>query len=75
MAFQLNVSFGFIHFRGAFNSVEREMISKIRKQYRLPKKVVNVISNSYEGFKCSIKSEGEKGQMFDVRSCCSLGDL
>ena len=39
-----------------------------KETLRVPQKTVKVISNSYEGFKCSIKSEGEKGQMFDVKT-------
>ena len=44
------------------------MMYKIMKHYGLPQKVVNVIRNSYEGFKCCVKAEGEKGQMFDVKT-------
>ena len=75
MAFQLDVSFCFIDFRAAFVSVDREMIYKIMKHYGLPQKVVNVIRNSYEGFKCYVKAEGEKGQMFDVKTGVRQGDV
>ena len=68
MAFQLDVSFCFIDFRAAFDSVDREMMYKIIKHYELPQKIVHVIRNSYEGFKCCVKAEGEKGQMFDVKT-------
>ena len=68
MAFQLDVSFCFIDFRAAFDSLDREMMYKIMKHYGLPQKVVNVIRDSYEGFKCCVKAEGEKGQMFDVKT-------
>ena len=44
------------------------MMYKIMKHYGLPQKVVNVILNSYERFKCCVKAEGEKGQMFDVKT-------
>ena len=54
MAFQLDVSFCFIDFRAAFDSVDREMMYKIMKHYGLPQKVVNVIRNSYESFKCCV---------------------
>ena len=68
MAFQWDVSFFFIDFRAAFDSVDREMMYKIMKHYGLPQKVVTVIRDSYEGFKCCVKAEGEKGQMFDVKT-------
>ena len=75
MAFQLDVSFCFIDFRAAFDSVDREMMHKIKKHYGLPQKVVNVIRNSYEGFKCCVKAEGEKGQMLDVKTGVRQGDV
>ena len=51
------------------------MMYKIMKHYGLPQKVVNVIRNSYEGFKCCVKAEGEKGQMFDVKTGVRQGDV
>ena len=75
MAFQSEVSFCFFDFRAASNSVDREMMYKIMKHYRFPQKVVNVIRNSYEGFKCCDKAEGEKGQMFDVKTGVRQGDV
>ena len=75
MAFQLDVSFCFIDFRAVFDSVDREMMYKIMKHYGLQQKVVNVIRNSYEGFKCCVKAEGEKGQMFDVKTGVRQGDV
>ena len=75
MAFQLDVSFCFIDFPAAFDSVDREMMYKIMKHNGLQQKVVNVIRNSYEGFKCCVKKEGEKGQMFDVKTGVRHGDV
>ena len=74
-AFQLDVSFCLIDFRAAFDSVDHEMMYKIMKPYGLPQKVVNVIRNSYEGFKCCVNAEGEKGQMFDVKTGVRQGDV
>ena len=71
----LDVSFCFIDFRAAFDSVDREMMYKIMKHYGLPQKAVNVIRNSYEGFKCCVKAEGEKGKMFDVKTGVRQGDV
>ena len=75
MAFPLDVSFCFIDFRAAFNSVDREMMYKIMKQYGLQQKIVNVIRNSYQGFKCCVKAEVEKGQMFDVKTGVRQSDV
>ena len=51
------------------------MMYKIMKHYGLPQKVVNVIRNSHEGFKCFVKAEGEKGQMLDVKTGIRKGDV
>ena len=34
-----------------------------------------MIRNSYEGFKYCVKAEGEKGQVFDVKSVVCQGDV
>ena len=72
MAFQLDVSFPFVDFRNAFDSVDREMMYKIMKHYGLPQKIVNVLRNSCEGFKCCIKAEG---QIFDVKTGVRQDDV
>ena len=75
MAFQLDISFCFIDFRAAFDSVDREQMYQIMKHYGLPQKVINIIRNSYDGFKCRVRAEGEKGRLFDVRTGVRQGDV
>ena len=75
MAFQLDICFCFIDFRAAFDSVDREQMYQIMKHYGLPQKVINIIRNSYDGFKCRVKAEGEKGRLFDVRTGVRQGDV
>ena len=36
---------------------------------------MNIIKNSYDGFKCRVKSEGVLGDTFDVRAGVRLGDV
>ena len=45
------------------------MMYKIMKHYGLQQKVVNVIRNSYEGFKC----RGREGQDVRRKNWCSPG--
>ena len=75
MAFQLDISFCFIDFQAAFDSVDREQMYQIMKHYGLPQKVINIIRNHYDGFKCRVKAEGEKGRLFDVRTGVRQGDV
>ena len=37
--------------------------------------MINIIRNSYDGFKCRVKAEGEKGRLFDVRTGVRQGDV
>ena len=59
----------------SIDSVDREQMYQIMKHYGLPQKVINIIRNSYDGFKCRVKAEGEKGRLFDVRTGVRQGDV
>ena len=72
---QVDLSLCFIDFRAAFDSVERDCLYEILRHYGLPVKIVNIIKNSYDGFKCRVKSEGVVGDTFDVRAGVRQGDV
>ena len=76
ITFQLDVSFCFIDFRAALDSFggPRDDVQD-NETLRAPTKVVNIIRNSYEGFKCCVKAEGENGQMLDVKTGIRQGDV
>ena len=66
LLYQVDLSLCFIDFRAAFDSVERDRIYEILRHYELPVKIVNILKNIYDGFKCRVKSEGVVGDTIDV---------
>ena len=70
-----DLSLCLIDFRLAFDSIVRDSMYEILKQYGLLVKIVNIIRNSYDGFKCRVKSEGEVGDTFEVRAGVRQGDV
>ena len=48
---------------------------EILRRYGLLVKVVKVIRNIYDGFRCRVKSEGVIGDTFDVRAGVRQGDV
>ena len=70
---KVDLSLCFMDFRAAFDSFERDRMYEILRHYGLPVRIV--IKNSYDGFKCQVKSEGEVGDTFDVRAEVHQGDV
>ncbi|XP_075246989.1 uncharacterized protein LOC142340299 [Convolutriloba macropyga] len=54
---------------------ERDRMYEILRRYGLLVKVVKVIRNIYDGFRCRVKSEGVIGDTFDVRAGVRQGDV
>ena len=49
----------FVDYEKAFDSVDRETLWKVLRLYGVPKKLVNMIKNSYEGMSCRVIHEGQ----------------
>ena len=75
LLYQVDLSLCFVHFRAAFDLVERDCMYETLRHYGLPVKIVHIIKNSYDGFKCRVKSEGVVGDIFDVRAGVRQGDV
>ena len=58
----------FVDYEKAFNSVDRETLWKVLRHYWVPKKLVNMIKNSYEGMSCRVNHEGQLTKNFEVRA-------
>ena len=57
----------FVDYEKAFDSVDRETLWKVLRHYGVPKKLVNMIKNSYEGMSCRIIHEGQLTKNSEVR--------
>ncbi len=65
----------FIDYEKAFDSVDRETLWKLLRHYGIPKKIVNLIKNSYEGMSCRVIHGGQLTDSFQVRTGVRQGCL
>ena len=65
----------FVDYEKAFDSVDRETLWKVLRHYGVPKKLVNMIKNSYEGMSCRVIHEGQLSKNFEVRTGVRQGCL
>ena len=65
----------FVDYEKAFDSVDRETLWKVLRHYGVPKKLVNIIKNSYEGMTCRVIHEGQLTKNFEVKTGVRQGCL
>ena len=65
----------FVDYEKAFDSVDRETLWKVLRHYGVPKKLVNMIKNSYEGMSCRVIHEGQLTKNFEVMKGVRQGCL
>ena len=65
----------FVDYEKAFDSVDRETLWKVLRHYGVPKKLVNMIKNYYEGMSCRVIHEGQLTKNFEVRTGVRQGCL
>ena len=65
----------FVDYEKAFDSVDRETLWKVLRHYGVPKKLVNMIKNSYEGMSCRVIHEGQLTKNFEVMTGVRQGCL
>ena len=65
----------FVDYEKAFDSVDMETLWKVLRHYGVPKKLVNMIRNCYEGMSCRVIHEGQLTKNFEVRTGVRQGCL
>ncbi|VDO97128.1 unnamed protein product [Schistosoma margrebowiei] len=65
----------FIDYGNAFDSVDRRTLWKLLRHYGVPKKIVNIIRNSYDGLQCTVVHGGQLTDAFQVRTEVRQGCL
>ena len=65
----------FVDYEKAFDSVDRETLWKVLRHYGVPKKLVNMIKNSYEGMSCRVIHEGQLTKNFEVMTGVRQGGM
>ena len=65
----------FVDFEKAFDSVDRSTLWKLLRHYGIPQKLVNIIRESYDGFRCRVVHEGGLTDSFEVKTGVRQGCL
>jgi hypothetical protein len=70
----------FVDFAKAFDSIHRDSLWAIMRQYGIPQKLIRLVRTLYEDFQCSVIDENETSEWFPVRTavkqgCCMSGLL
>ena len=63
----------FIDFEKAFDSIHRESLWHIMREYGIPVKIVEMVKAMYEGFECAVIEDGDKTEWFFVKSGVKQG--
>ena len=59
LEFKLPLKLNFVDFKAAFDSMHRDSLWKILAAYGILPKIINIITNTYEGAKCCVRIDGE----------------
>ena len=65
----------FVDFEKAFDSVDHATLWKLLEHYGIPQKLVNIIRESYDGFRCRVVHEGGLTDSFEVKTGVRQGCL
>ena len=63
----------FIDYEKAFDSIHRETLWKIMRQYGIPGKYIRLVKMFYDNDRCSVLTEGGIGEPFSVKSGVKQG--
>ena len=72
---QSSLYINFIDFEKAFDSISREVLSRLLQHYGMPVKVVTVIRALYEGFSAQVVHNGQRTQPLKMRTGVRQGWL
>ena len=70
---QATMYVGFVDFEKAFDSIHRNSLWIILRKYGIPEKIIKMVRLFYEGFKCAVEDQGERGEWFDVKTGVKQG--
>ena len=73
--FKKQLYVNFVDFEKAFDSVFREALWGIMKEYGMPEKMITMIKALYEGFECAVIHEGKLSTYFQVETGVKQGCL
>ena len=63
----------FIDFEKAFDSIHRDSLWEIMRQYGIPRKIINMVKLMYSGSACAVLDDGEITEWFEVKTGVKQG--
>ena len=73
-SFQDDLTVIFVDFSKAFDSIDRSVIKKVLKLYKLPEKIVKVIMNLYTNTSATVKTPSGETEEFSTSTGVLQGD-
>ena len=70
---QASLYINFIDFEKAFDSIHRESLWLIMRQYGIPDKIIRMVKVSYEDFSCAVEDQAETYEWFDIKTGVKQG--
>ena len=58
----------FIDYEKAFDSLDRNVLWDLMANYGIPRKIISLVKNTYEGTNCRILHEGDLTERFSIKS-------
>ena len=73
--FKKELYVNFVDFEKAFDSVFRQALWKVLREYGVPEKVIKMVRILYDGFECAVIHEGKLSAYFEVETGVKQGCL
>ena len=67
IAYKLQIYINSIDYEKAFDSVDRETLWKLIRQYGIPEKFVTLVCHTYEGMKCKVAHGRQLSDSFEMK--------
>ena len=75
MKASLSLSFCFVDFQKAFDSVSRGMMEKVLRYYGVPEWLVKLVEDLHDGTFCKVMVDGSLSDAFEVKSGVIQGGI
>ena len=69
----MQLSVNLIDFEKSFDSIHRDSLWEIMRQYGLPSKLINIVKLMYTDSMCAVLHDGEETEWSKVKTCVKQG--
>ena len=75
LEFDSSLYIHFVDYEKAFDSLDRDTLSKLLQHYGIPEKIITLIRNTYDGMTCKVTHAGRLNESFKVKKGVRQGCL